>query len=328
MAGTSVPEVRSDQPIGATPSGTDFARAIRANKRNTVVLCVLLTLLGVIFGGAMGLAISTYGPRGAVVTLVVLGGIVMLLVSLIAISVTLSFGGSVVAKIAGAQDASPDAEPQLHNVIEEMCIAAGLPKPRVVIIDTPALNAFAAGTGPEKAVIGVTRGLLDTMTRDELQGVIAHEMSHIGNRDTLYMTAVAVLVGLIVLVCDMTRRYGYFAARQSGRRSSGGNPLAVIILLAVSIIAPFAAMALRMAVSRQREYLADATSVKLTRNPLGLVSALEKIGASTARMEKPNRAIQHLFIDNPIERFGEQASALMATHPPIQRRIARLLDLR
>ncbi len=327
MARLSVPEVRASRSTDAAPGSTDFAAAIAANKRNTFWLCVLLTLLGMAFGGAVGFAVGYYGPPEAIVTVVILGAIVMLVISMIAISVALSFGGSVVSRIAGATDVSAEAEPQLHNVVEEMCIAAGLPKPRIVVIETPALNAFAAGRSPEKAVVGVTRGLLETMNRDELQGVIAHEMSHVGNRDTLYMTAVAVLVGLIVLLCDVMRRFGYHAARGGGRRSTGSGSLAMIIVLVVSIVAPLAAMALRMAVSRQREYLADATSVKLTRNPLGLIAALEKIGASTTRMESPNRAIQHLFIDNPIQRFGEQASALMATHPPIEKRVARLLNL-
>ncbi len=223
---------------------------------------------------------------------------------------------------------SPEAEPQLHNVVEEMCIAAGLPKPRIVVINTPALNAFAAGSRPDNAVVGVTRGLLDTMSRDELQGVIAHEMSHVGNRDTLYMTAVAILVGLIVLICDLMRRGGSRMVRFGGRKSAAPGVIALAIVLVVSIVAPIAATLVRMAISRQREYLADATSVKLTRNPLGLVSALEKIGASTTRMENPNRAIQHMFIANPLQAFGEDASALMSTHPPLRRRIARLLDLR
>jgi heat shock protein HtpX len=141
------------------------------------------------------------------------------------------------------------------------------------------------------------------------------------------MTAVAVLVGLIVLVCDLMRRFGYRAALIGGRRNAAPAAVALVVVLVFSIVAPLAALVLRMAVSRQREYLADATSVKLTRNPLGLVSALRKIEQSTVPMEQPNRAIQHLFIDNPLRRFGEEASALMATHPPIARRIARLLDL-
>lgn len=307
---------------------TDFAAAIRANQHNTFWLCTLLTLLGVALGGAVGFLIGASGDATAMVPAAIIGALVMLTISLASIGVALGFGGSVVASIAGARAANLEAEPQLHNVVEEMSIAAGLPKPRVVIIDTPALNAFAAGTKPEKAVIGVTRGLLNTLNRNELQGVIAHEMSHIGNRDTLYMTAVAVLVGLIVLVCDGMRRFSYRGIRVGGRR--GASPAAAIVLVIVlvfSIVAPIAAMMLRMAVSRQREYLADATSVKLTRNPLGLVSALRKIGGSTVPMERPNRAIQHLFIDNPLRRFGEEASALMATHPPIERRIARLVDL-
>jgi heat shock protein HtpX len=337
MAGTSVPEVRSGRLAGAAPVSADFVAAIRANQRSTFWLCVILVIigmaLGAVIGGLAGLYSDGYAAPVSEVPPSLIGGaivgaLVMLGLSLTATFVALSFGGSVVTAIAGAHDVSAEAEPQLHNVIEEMSIAAGVPKPRVVIIDTPALNAFATGTKPERAVVGVTRGLLDTMNRDELQGVIAHEMSHIGNRDILYMTAVAILVGLIVLICDLLRRVGYRMVRFGDRKNAAPGIIALAIVLVVSIVAPIAATLVRMAISRQREYLADATSVKLTRNPLGLVSALEKIGASTERMESPNRAIQHIFIANPLEAFGEAASALMSTHPPTARRIARLLDLR
>ncbi len=337
MGRTSVPEVRSDRPAAGAPVSTDFVAAMRANQRSTFWLCVILIVIGMVLGAVIGGFAGLYSNRHAaplsevppgLIAGIIVGALVMLGLSLTATFIALSFGGSVVTAIAGAHDVSAEAEPQLHNVIEEMSIAAGLPKPRVVIIDTPALNAFATGTKPERAVVGVTRGLLDTLNRDELQGVIAHEMSHIGNRDILYMTAVTVLVGLIVLICDLLRRIGYRMVRFGNRKSAAPGIIALVIVLVVSIGAPIAATLVRMAISRQREYLADSTSVKLTRNPLGLVSALEKIGASTARMESPNRAIQHIFIANPLKAFGEEASALMSTHPPIQRRVARLLDLR
>lgn len=333
MARPSVPEVRLSGPQG----NTDFAAAIAANKRNTFWLCAILIVIGMALGAVIGGLVGAFllsgpiGPNGLpreLIAAIIIGAGAMLVISLIAAWVALEFGGSIVTGLAGANTVSEAQEPKLHHVVEEMCIAAGLPKPRIVVIDTPALNAFATGTGSNKAVVGVTRGLLDTMDRDELQGVIAHEMSHIANDDILYATMVAVLVGLIVLICDIARRTSYRTMRFGGGRRKGGALLiAMIILLVFSIIAPIAATLVRMAISRQREYLADASSVKLTRNPQGLIAALKKIGASTVRMESPNRAIQHLFIDNPIQRFGEQASALMATHPPVGKRIERLLNL-
>lgn len=354
--GPSVPEIHAPASAGAeqrptaaqrgehdlspppgTPLSTDFAAAIRANQTATFWLCVALILIGMVLGAVIGALAgvtsqsrpsTVEGLPAGLISGAVVGALLMLVFSLIGTWVGLSFGGSVVTAIAGAHEVSPEAEPQLHNVVEEMSIAAGLPKPRIVVIDTPALNAFATGTKPERAIIGVTRGLLDTMNRDELQGVIAHEMSHVGNRDILYMTAVAILVGLIVLICDLLRRVSYRMAGFGGRKNAASGLIALVVVLVVSIVAPIAAMFVRMAISRQREYLADATSVKLTRNPLGLVSALHKIGASSERMDSPNRAIQHIFISNPIEAFGENASALMSTHPPIARRIARLMDLR
>lgn len=336
MARTSVPEVHAGRPVDATPASTDFRAAIRANKSNTFWLCAILIVIGMMLGAAIGGLIGAFalsGPIGPselpreMVVAIIIGAGAMLAISLIATWVALEFGGSIVAGLAGAKTVTQDQEPRLYNVVEEMCIAAGLPMPRVVVIETAALNAFATGTGSTKAVVGVTRGLLDTMNRDELQGVIAHEMSHIANDDILYATAVAVLVGLIVLICDMARRVGFRTMRFGGRRNAGPMVIALVILLVFSILAPLAATLVRMAISRQREYLADATSVKLTRNPLGLASALRKIGASAERMESPNRAIQHVFIANPIEAFDESASALMSTHPPIERRIERLLNL-
>jgi heat shock protein HtpX len=234
--------------------------------------------------------------------------------------------------LTGAREVTSDEEPVLHNVVEEMAIASGLPKPRVVVIETDAMNAFATGMKPERAALGVTRGLLKGLTRDELQGVIGHEMSHIANWDTRYMTAVAILVGLIVLVADGVRRSLFYASmgdsgrRRDGRRGSSMGPL-IIILIVFSILAPIAAMLVRFAVSRQREYLADATSVRFTRNPTGLIRALQKLQAAAEPFRGANRATQHMFIVNPFRNFGDEASALTATHPPIAKRIERLQNL-
>jgi heat shock protein HtpX len=233
--------------------------------------------------------------------------------------------------LTGARAVTPDEEPVLHNVVEEMAIASGSPKPRVVVIETDAMNAFATGMKPERSALGVTRGLLKGLTRDELQGVIGHEMSHIANWDTRYMTAVAILVGLIVLVADGVRRSLFYGSlggggRRRGDRRGSMGPL-IVILLVFSILAPIAAMMVRFAVSRQREYLADATSVRFTRNPVGLIRALQKLEATAEPFRGANRATQHMFIVNPFRNFDETASALTATHPPIAKRIARLQNL-
>jgi heat shock protein HtpX len=222
----------------------------------------------------------------------------------------------------------------LHNVVEEMALAAGLPKPRVMIVETAALNAFATGTRPEKAAVAVTRGLLNALGRDELQGVVAHEMGHVANNDVLYMTAVGVLVGLIVVASDLALRSMRFVGaggRRSGdSRKGGGGAMvlaAILVLLAIGLLSPLMARVVQMAVSRQREYLADATSVKLTRNPLGLIGALQKLDAAPVRWADASRAVQHLFIVNPFKKFAADASALMATHPSIEQRIERLKAL-
>ena len=319
---------------------TDFAAAIRANERNTFLLCIVLiflaTVLGLVAGGVvgffsdqnLGLEASEIAPK--LIAPAIIGAGAMLTLSLVLTWVGLQFGGSIVVSQMGAKTVTPELEPKLVNVVEEMSIAAGQSRPRMVIIETPALNAFATGTDAKSAVIGVTRGLLDKLDRDELQGVVAHEMSHIANRDILYMTAVATLVGLIVFVCDIGRRIAIQGMRVGGRSRKGGGGAALIalaIFLVFAILVPIAATMLRMAVSRQREYMADATAVKLTRNPLGLVNALKKISGSTVPMERTSQAVQHLFISNPLRRFSDGSSALFSTHPPIERRIERLLDL-
>jgi heat shock protein HtpX len=234
--------------------------------------------------------------------------------------------------MAGGKFVDRDAEPVLYNVAEEMAIASGLPVPRIAVIETPALNAFATGLDPEKAVIGVTRGLLDKLNRAELQGVVGHEMAHVANNDILYATAVGVMVGLIVLISDMLLRSVRFMG-SGGRRSGsgkGGGGLAILaigILVVAAILAPIAAMLVQFAISRQREYLADATSVQFTRNPHGLIGALAKIAGSTEKFDHRNRAIQHLFISNPERSFSETASSLWATHPHPNLRIERLREL-
>ncbi|MGH6960731.1 MAG: M48 family metallopeptidase, partial [Dongiaceae bacterium] len=315
-------------------------------KRNTWLLIVILLLLGGTLGYVGGALIDSYSysrsysgyaydvERPSLVAfspLGVIGGGALVSIGLIASGVTFAFGGRLMLGLAGAREVTADEEPMLNNIVEEMAIAAGLPKPKVAVIETDVPNAFATGMDPKNAAIGVTRGLLAKLNRDELQGVIGHEMGHILNVDTRYMTAVAILVGLVALVCDVARRMMWYGAASGGRRSSrekgGGNIVLLVIFVVFAILAPIAAQLVRFAVSRQREYLADATSVRLTRNPVGLIGALEKLAAEQRPFEGANRATQHMFIVNPFKVFGANSTALFSTHPPLEQRIQRLQNL-
>jgi len=246
--------------------------------------------------------------------------------------ISLAFGDRMVLAMADAKAIEKADAPQLFNIVEEMSIAAGVPMPKVMVMEVDALNAFATGTSTSNSAIVVTRGLLSTLNREELQGVIGHEMGHIANLDTRYMTVVGVTVGLIALVASMILRamqWGSFSGRSSSdRKSSGGSAFLIIVLLVVAVLAPLAAKAVQMAVSRQREYLADATSVQFTRNPDGLISALQKLEAAAGKpFPGVSDATQHLFIVNPVRAMTAKTSALMATHPDLQSRIDRLRNL-
>ena len=334
---------------------TDFQGAIRANRRNTTLLCISLILTGVVLGYVVGWVLETIhigvvvdpdlagshwpgGAEDAFHSLLVPtewgvgAALFMGLFGTLWTFVALTWGDRIVLALAFAREATREEQPMLYNVVEEVAIAAGVPAPRVYVVDTEALNAFATGLKPERAAIAVTRGLLEKLSRDELQGVVAHEMGHIVNDDMVYATAVGVIAGLIVLVSDGAWRLMRLFARGGGgsrRGGKGGGPviIAVIVLAVLAFVAPIAARLVQMAISRQREYLADATSVKLTRNPKGLIGALEKIGASSEPYPDANRALQHLYIENPLQHFQADDWALFATHPAIAQRIERLRNL-
>ncbi len=219
----------------------------------------------------------------------------------------------------------PDDHPRLYNVVEEMKIASGLEKmPDVYIIDDPALNAFATGRDPNKASVAITSGLLEKLNRDELEGVIGHEMSHIKNRDVLLMTLCGVLLGTIVILAWYGSRALFFSGGGT-RRSSRGGGQAQLIIFAVAIIlmilAPILAQLIYFAISRKREYLADASSALYTRYPEGLASALEKLGAATGQLKSANQATAPMYIVNPFRQQGRAATDLTSTHPPISERI-------
>jgi heat shock protein HtpX len=240
-------------------------------------------------------------------------------------------GSSVLLSMSKARRIQKADDPQLFNVVEELSLAAGLPMPKVYLIDDTAMNAFATGRDPAHASVAITTGLREKLTRDELQGVLAHELSHVRHRDILFATLVAVMVGTLVILCDVFLRSLGWGAYGRGRRSrdDGGGARVILMILGVvlAILAPILAKIIEMAISRQREFLADAGSVELTRNPQGLASALAKLTNDTEVLEVANRATAPLYIVHPIKRFEDRSASIFDTHPPVRERIARLMEL-
>jgi heat shock protein HtpX len=303
-----------------------FAAQQSTNRRNSVLLIGLVTLLLAALGFAIG-----YGTTGAVAGAfgVTTGAIVLAMV----LSVGSYFAGDkLVLATSGAREVSQQSAPQLMNVVQEMALAAGVPMPKVYIIDDTAPNAFATGRDPDHASVAITTGLLEKLDREELQGVIGHELSHVRNFDIRFALLVAVLVGSIALLADFFLRFTFWGGgrRGGGDRDRGGGALIAIvyvIAIVLAILAPFIARLVQLAVSRQREYLADASSVELTRNPSGLEQALAKIAGDKEVLEVANRATQHLYFTNPIKKFEQRSSAMFSTHPAIVDRINRLRQL-
>ncbi len=241
------------------------------------------------------------------------------------------FGDDISLSFFNAREVTHEEEPMLFNVVEEMSIAAGIPMPKVYVIESRAMNAFSVGFKPEKAAVAVTRGLLENLNREELQGVIGHEMSHIRFYDTRIMVIITVLVGLVVVFSDIALRsyfgYGYRRRRYTKETSGegeGGNIYLLILLLIFIILSPIIATMLQMAISRRREYLADAGSVELTRNPAGLRKALEKLAGGDVFVEEASRGNQHMFIVNPLKADADMKDSIFETHPPIRKRISLL----
>ena len=297
---------------------------VRANKRNTWVLIVVFMLLLAALGLAIGVVWG--GPRwgSALIGAAVAGAIAFFMV-------LLGFfeGGRMILAMSGARQIAHNDNPQLFNVVEEMSIAAGIPMPKVYVIDDSAPNAFATGRDPQHAAVAITTGLLSKLSRDEVQGVMAHEMSHVRNYDIKFAMLMAILVGTVVLISDVLLRSVIYGGR--GRRRSsgkGGNVVQlvlVVVALLLAVIAPLLAKIIQLAVSRQREYLADASAAELTRYPEGLANALEKIQGDRDPLEVANRATQHLYIVNPIMKLkNRKGTSIWSTHPPIDERVGRL----
>ena len=304
------------------PAPTSFYREIDRNRRRSWVLVAAVILVLGILGGAIGYA-TGFGWLGVAFAV----GIAT------AMSVGSWFAGdALVMATSGATEidrAQPaDRYRQLVNVVEEMRLAGELPPPRIWVIDDSAPNAFATGRDARHASVAVTTGLLEKLDREQLQGVIAHEMSHIGNLDIRFTLLVGVLVGSIALLADWFLRFTFWGGgrRSSSDRGGGGGAQAIIFVLALvlAVVAPLIARLIQAAVSRSRESLADATAVDLTRNPIGLARALRTISEDREVLEVANRATQHLYIVNPIKSFEERAKSLWDTHPPIGERIRSL----
>ncbi len=253
--------------------------------------------------------------------------------SVVSALISYYFSDSITLALSQAQEVDRRANPQLHNIVENLCIAAGLPTPKIYIIDDSAPNAFATGRDPQHAVVCVTTGILQKLEKAELEGVIAHELSHIGNYDIRIMTLVVVLVGTITLLADLFLRAQWLGGRRRSNNREGGEigQWLFIVGIIFALLSPIIATLIKLAVSRQREYLADASGVLLTRYPEGLASALEKIDQDQEPLEVANKATAHLYIINPLKENGHGSigwfSSLFNTHPPIAERIKRLRDM-
>jgi len=281
---------------------------------------ILLALLGYL----LGLYFADSGTVGLIFALIIWA--IMSLVGYFQ-------GDSILLAASRARKITPDDHPRLYNVVEEMKIASGLEAmPAVYIMDDPALNAFATGRNPKKATVAVTSGLLQKLNRDELQGVVGHEMAHVKNRDVLLMAMCAVLLGTIVMLAWYASRFFIFGGMGRTRRSSssggsGGEAIIAIVAIVLMILAPILAQFIYLALSRRREYLAAASSALYTRYPEGLASALEKIAASTDQLKSVNQATAPMYIINPFRKQGMSADDLTSTHPPISKRIAILRSM-
>jgi heat shock protein HtpX len=292
----------------------NFRAQQSANKSKTYFLLGAMGLLT----GLVVFAALTYFGQGTT------SAVVPIAVGIALIGVWGSYYGSdkLVLTMTGAKQIQREDAPELFNLIEEVVIASGLPMPKVAIVQDSAPNAFATGRDPEHALIAFTTRILEIMDRDELQGVIAHEMSHVANRDTLVSAVAATTAGAIAILSDFLMRMMWFGGGRDRDRDNNSNPIALVVSLAVLILAPIAAMLLKSAISRKRESLADATAVSFTRNPAGLRKALEVLASDTTVVQQKSNAVAHIWIESPLD--GKSVSKLFSTHPPIEDRIATL----
>ncbi|MGK7345741.1 MAG: M48 family metalloprotease [Candidatus Nitrospinota bacterium M3_3B_026] len=304
---------RAERAKRRTEKRSSFFAEQAANRRNSNIL--LLALTGLLTGlGAIAGHLYGFPLEGAVIAFIIASTLG---------AFSWFSGARLVLSMSGAKKISHDGHPTLFNIVEEMKVASGLPMPEVYIIESAAPNAFATGRDPDRAAVAVTRGLLEKLNRDELQGVIAHEMSHVRNYDIRYAMLAGVIVGATALIADAFLRGVFW--RGGGRK--GGHPAMLAVALIFAVLAPISAKILQMAISRRRELLADASAVQLTRNPDGLASALYKIWNDQEPLEATNRATQHMYIVNPVKNFTMKSKALFSTHPPMEARLKALKSM-
>ena len=295
----------------------DFHAQQASNRRKTIGLLFGMAVLTVALVYAVGLWLgqgsTALFPIAVIFSLIMVWG---------------SYYNSdkLVMSMTGAKIIDHDSAPQLFNLVQEVTIAAGIPMPKVAIVEDPAPNAFATGRDPDHAVIAFTTGILSAMDREELQGVAAHELAHVANRDTLVMAVAATTAGVIAIISDIAIRMSWFTGgNRRSNNDNGGNAIGAIIGLVAVILAPIAALLLRSAISRKRESLADATAVAFTRNPTGLRRALETLAADSTVVEQKSNAVAHIWIESPLD--SSATSKMFATHPPIEQRIALLRQM-
>ncbi|HMO35220.1 MAG TPA: M48 family metallopeptidase [Gemmatales bacterium] len=325
---------------------TTFRDQIAANKRASFILVVCFVIFVAVFAVILAVAflsLSTGRTSWDELQAGAITGLVAACVAGLVCGAAYLGGENVVLGVSGAHPIQHSDDPELFNVVEEMSIAAGVPMPRVFLINDESMNAFATGRDPTNGIVAITSGLRQRLTRDELQGVIAHEMGHIRNYDIRLMLLLAVLIGVIVMLSDFFWRAlrsgahwgGTSRYRNDEGRNRNSDPgvagiiTAILIVLAfvLSLIAPILAQIIQLAVSRKREYMADASAVEFTRNPQGLIDALSKLSNDPIPLESANRGTAHLYIVNPIKRFSELSGTIFSSHPPIKDRIRALQAL-
>lgn len=327
MAGDDTFEMA--RPLAASERVLIYDR-IGANQRSTFILMGAFIVFLSLFFLAIGYYLSYYGgvAPGEELEMSLRIGAAGFLIAL-AIGMTMYFTApAAVLMISGAHEVTQEEEPELYRIVENLSIGSGLPMPKVYVIEDGAPNALATGRDPKHSYVAATRGLLNKLEKRELEAVMAHEMSHVGNYDIRIMTLIAVAVGLIAMIADLLLRFTWYGAgARSGNRDKGGGAIALILVVAafvLIVVSPIVASLIRLALSRQREYLADASGALLCRNPDALADALEKISADREPLEVANKATAHMYIENPLKEHGSFLNNLFATHPPVQERIKLL----
>jgi heat shock protein HtpX len=331
--------------IRALPGTLTYLDLIRKNKRQSAALMVAMVTLAVVLGGVIAAALAAYTGAApdieSLVPSIVLGAVVAFVLATLGATWSWFGGANAILRMSGAHEVRKQDDPELFNVVEEMAIAAGVPVPRVYLINDTAMNAFATGRDPQHAAVAITAGLRGKLSRDELQGVIAHEMAHVRHLDVRFAMLMATMVGLFVFACDAFWRIIWYSGhgvggrgRRSRRDNDGGGAVVIVLMViavVLAILAPIFARIIQMGYSRQREYLADAGAVELTRNPLGLASALQKLADdSEPLVDTANRGTAHMYIVNPLRKMRESHQAINSmflSHPPTKERIARLMAL-